>query len=122
MKQGAGLATLASSARHRIRIEAKKLRYTAEFFADVPGVAKDHERLKELIDCCEKRQAALGTIRDREAMAEFMENEAGAGAANDLTKSTILPAGLPPQLKGGTAKELQKAVRSYSKLAAIEPF
>jgi triphosphatase len=124
VKQGADLAKLASGARHRIRIEAKKLRYMAEFFGDVPGVAKDHKRLKELIDCCEKLQAALGTIRDGEAMAEFMEIEAGAGngAANDLTKSTILPAGPPPRLKGGIAKELQKAVRFYSKLAAIEPF
>ncbi|PZR80580.1 MAG: hypothetical protein DLM68_19360, partial [Hyphomicrobiales bacterium] len=46
VKQGAGLAKLASGARHQIRIEAKKLRYMAEFFVDVPGVAKDHKRLK----------------------------------------------------------------------------
>ncbi|MGH6812210.1 MAG: CHAD domain-containing protein [Methylocella sp.] len=124
VKHGAGLAKLAAGARHQIRIEAKKLRYMAEFFAGVPGVAKDHKRLKELIDCCEKLQAALGAIRDEEAMAEFMENEVGVGAdaANGLTKTAILPAGPPPRPKGGIAKELQKAVRSYSKLAAIEPF
>ncbi|MDQ6702490.1 MAG: CHAD domain-containing protein [Pseudomonadota bacterium] len=124
VKQGAGLAKLASGARHQIRIEAKKLRYMAEFFVDVPGVAKDRKRLKELIDCCAKLQAALGAIRDEEAMAEFMENEVwvGADAANGLTKTEILPAGPPPRPKGEIAKELQKAVRSYSKLAAIEPF
>jgi CHAD domain-containing protein len=80
VKQGAGLARLASGARHQIRIEAKKLRYMAEFFGDVPGVAKDHKRLKKLIDCCEMLQAALGAIRDEEAMADFMENEVGVGA------------------------------------------
>jgi triphosphatase len=124
VKQGAGLARLASGARHQIRIEAKKLRYMAEFFVDVPGVARDHKRLKELIDCCEKLQAALGVIRDEEAMAEFMENEVwtGADADNGLAKTAILPAGPPPRPKGGIAKELQKAVRSYSKLAAIDPF
>ncbi len=124
VKQGAGLAKLASGARHQIRIEAKKLRYMAEFFGDVPGIAKDHKRLKELIDCCEKLQAALGAIRDEEAMAEFMENEVGvgAGAANRQTKTAILPAGPPSGPKGGIAKELQKAVRSYARLAAIEPF
>ncbi|MDQ6868252.1 MAG: CHAD domain-containing protein [Pseudomonadota bacterium] len=123
VEQGAGLAKLASGARHQIRIEAKKLRYMAEFFVDVPGVARDHKRLKELIDCCEKLQAALGEIRDEEAMAEFMENKVGTDAdtANGLAKTAILPAGPPPRLKGGIAKELQKAVRSYSKLAAIEP-
>ncbi len=124
VKQGAGLAKLASGARHQIRIEAKKLRYMAEFFGDVPDVAKDHKRLRELIDCCEKLQAALGAIRDEEAMAEFMENGVGvgAGAANGLTKTTVLPAGPPPRPKGGIAKELQKAVRSYAKLVAIESF
>jgi inorganic triphosphatase YgiF len=124
VKQGAGLARLASGARHQIRIEAKKLRYMAEFFVDVPGVARDHKRFKELIDCCEKLQAALGAIRDEEAMAKFMENEVwiGADAANGLAKTAILPAGPPPRPKGGIAKELQKAVRSYSNLAALEPF
>ena len=124
VKQGAGLAKLASGARHQIRIKAKKLRYMAEFFVDVPGVAKDHKRLRELIDRCEMLQTALGAIRDEEAMAEFMENEVwmGADAANGLAKTAILPAGPPPRPKGGIAKELQKAVRSYSKLATLEPF
>ncbi|MGH6820333.1 MAG: CHAD domain-containing protein, partial [Methylocella sp.] len=67
VKQGAGLAKLASGARHQIRIEAKKLRYMAEFFVDVPGVAKDHKRVEEFINCCEMLQAALGAIRDQEA-------------------------------------------------------
>ena len=124
MKPGADLARLASGARHQIRIEAKKLRYMAEFVGDIPGVAKDRKRLQELIACCEKLQAALGAIRDEEAMVEFMENEVrvGADAANGLTKTAILPAGPPPRPNGGIAKELQKAVRSYSKLAAIKAF
>ncbi|MGH6846088.1 MAG: CHAD domain-containing protein [Methylocella sp.] len=124
VKQSAGLAKLGSAARHQIRIEAKKLRYMAEFFIDVPGVAKDRKRLKELIDCYEKLQAALGAIRDEEAMADFMENEVlvGAGAANGQTKTAILPAVPPPPPESLTAKELQKSVRSYSKSAAIEAF
>ncbi|MGH6836715.1 MAG: CHAD domain-containing protein [Methylocella sp.] len=124
VKQGAGLAKLASGARHQIRIEAKKLRYIAEFLVDVPGVAKDRKRLKQLIYCCEKLQTALGAIRDVEAMADFMESEVGVGtdAANGGAKTTVLPAGPPPRLKGGIERELQKAVRSHSQLAAIEPF
>ncbi len=123
VKQGVGLAKLAPGARHQIRIEAKKLRYMAEFFGDVPGVAKDHKHLKELINCCEKLQAALGAIRDEEAMSEFMENKTGvcAGAANGLVKTAIFPVAPPPLPKGGIAKELQKAVRAHSKLAAILP-
>ena len=122
VKQGAGLAKLASGARHRIRIEAKKLRYMTEFFGDVPGIAKDHKRLNDLINCCEKMQAALGAIRDEEAMAQFLENQAGVGAANGPARTATLPAGPPPRARGGIEKELQKAVRAYSKLAAIEAF
>ena len=124
VKQAAGLANLDSGARHQIRIDAKKLRYMAEFFVDVPDVARDHKRFKKLIDYCERLQAALGAIRDEEAMAEFMENEVwmGADAATALAKTTTLPAGPPARAKAGIAKELQKAVRSYSKLAAIDPF
>ncbi len=124
LKQGAGLAKLAPGARHQIRIEAKKLRYMAEFFVDVPGVAKDRKCLKRLIKYCEKLQAALGAIRDDDAMAKFMENEVekGADTANSLTETAVSPAGPPPRPKSGLAKQLRKAVRSYSKLAAIEPF
>lgn len=48
-------------------------------------------------------------------MAEFIATEAGAGAgaANGLTKTTILPAGLPVWPKGGDAKALQGGARLY---------
>ena len=89
----------------------------AEFFVDVPGVAKDHKRLKKLIDCCEKMQTALGVIRDEEAIAEFMEREvwANAEAANKRIHISA------PRAKG-TKRELKKAVRAYSQLAEISAF
>ena len=82
----------------------------AEFFVDVPGVAKDHKRLKKLIDCCEKLQAALGAIRDEEAMAEFMENEVwmGADAANGLAKTAILAGRSRPASEGRRQKRNSK--------------
>jgi triphosphatase len=119
VKRGAGLAKLASGARHQIRIEAKKLRYMAEFFGDVPGIAKDNKRLKDLIEYCEKLQTALGAIRDEEAIAQFLENEAGVDATNSPARTAILPAGPPSRAR---EKEFEKAVRAYSKLAAIEAF
>ncbi|MGQ0445932.1 MAG: CYTH and CHAD domain-containing protein, partial [Beijerinckiaceae bacterium] len=122
VEKGAGLAKLAPDALHKIRIEAKKLRYMAEFFDDVPGVAKDHKRLNNLINCCEKLQTALGAIRDEETMAQFLRNEIGVGAANGPAGTATLPAGPPPRARRGIEKELQKAVRAYSKLAAIKAF
>jgi triphosphatase len=124
VRQGAGLAHLAPGPRHKVRIEAKELRYMAEFFIDVPGVAKDHKRLKQLIVCCEKLQASLGAIRDREAMSEFLEREGlgNTGAANLATKTAILGGVHPPRVDDGTQKDLKKAVRAYSSLAAIKAF
>ncbi|MCI0600304.1 MAG: CHAD domain-containing protein [Beijerinckiaceae bacterium] len=124
VKQSANLEDLSAGARHEIRIEAKKLRYMAEPFASVRGVAKDRGHFKALINCCEKLQDSLGAIRDQEAVAEFMLNEvfadegqpSGAGA-----KTALFPARLPP-LQGGDAKELRKAAGASSKLAALTPF
>ncbi len=124
VRQGAGLAHLAPGPRHKVRIESKELRYMAEFFVDCPGVAKDRKRLKKLIDCCEKLQAALGLIRDEEVMAEFMESEAwrNAGAANGEANPAILASDQPLQAEDGTEKELKKAVRAHMNLAAIDAF
>jgi triphosphatase len=122
---GAGLAHLPPGPRHRVRIEAKELRYMAELFIGVAGVAKDHKRLKKLIACCEKLQATLGAIRDEEALAEFMESETWAridASANGGAHSTILASGHPLQVERGTKKRLKEAVRAYAQLAAIDAF
>jgi CHAD domain-containing protein len=67
------LATGASVERiHRLRIEAKKLRYTLELFAPVLGAAFDGwiERLKAL-------QKVLGVISDCETVREMIERQGG---------------------------------------------
>jgi triphosphatase len=123
VRQGADLANLAPGPRHKVRIKAKELRYMAEFFVDVPGATKDRKRLKKLIACCEKLQSALGAIRDAEAMAEFLESTVGNdAAAGCLAKTAILAPGHPRRVEGGAEKNLKKAVRAYSRLAAIEVF
>ena len=121
IRLGAYLAHLAPGPRHKVRIEAKELRYMADFFADCPGIVRDHKSLKKLIDCCEKMQSALGVIRDEEAIAEFMEREVWghAAAANPEAKPASSEA---PRAKADTKRELKKAVRAYSKLAEIDAF
>ncbi len=121
IRLGAYLAHLAPGPRHKVRIEAKELRYMADFFADCPGIVRDHKSLKKLIDCCEKMQGALGVIRDEEAIAEFMEREVWGHAAPADTEAK--PASLgASQAKVDTKRELKKAVRAYSQLAEIDTF
>ena len=121
VRQGADLAHLAPGPRHKVRIEAKELRYMADFFVDCPGIVHDHRSLKKLIDCCEKMQTALGVIRDEEAIAEFMEREVWGNveAANTERNRNLRRT---PRAKADTKRELKKAVRAYSQLAEINAF
>jgi triphosphatase len=124
VKQGEDLATLDASARHAIRIEAKKLRYMAEFFAAVRGVARQPEQYKVMINCCEKLQEAIGIIRDEEVRTEFMQSDRWPDRRLDARAATAGSAHLshPLQLQSIAAENLRKAVKAYSKLAAINPF
>jgi triphosphatase len=117
VRQGADLAHLAPGPRHKVRIEAKELRYMADFFVDCSGIVNDHRSSKKLIDCCEKIQTALGLIRDEEAIAEFMEREVWANV--EAAKTAI---SRTPRATADTKRELKKAVRAYSQLAEINAF
>jgi hypothetical protein len=76
-----------------------------------------------LLDC-EKLQYVLGAIPDEKAMAEFLRKEVWADvghATGAKTKDLAALKKFAPRSKGAT-KELRKAVRAYSKLAALKPF
>lgn len=124
VKDGTGLAKLGPAARHQIRIEAKRLRYMAEFFAAAPSFSKDREGLKALIGHCRGLQDALGTIRDEEATAEFLQTEAWAGirAVPSGTGPATFSAEHKESLARRIAKELRRAERHYSRLARAKPF
>lgn len=147
-RKDADLEKLSPPQRHEIRIEAKKLRYMAEFFAGLPGVARERKDFKALVNLCEKLQETLGTMRDEEAMATYVHNQRAAAdsgrsksgkagppqiresAQHGAVAGAARPArpeglsGLPtlPQLKSSKNKHLEKAVRAYAKLAALRPF
>jgi triphosphatase len=63
-KRGRDLSTLDDHDRHQVRIEAKKLRYAAEFFAALyPGrkAARRHDKFLKAITALQER---LGTLND----------------------------------------------------------
>lgn len=124
VKRGKDFAKLGSAARHQIRIEAKKMRYMAEFFVPVQGIARDRKHLQALIETCERLQSSLGAVRDREAMAEFLRKAALSGGSRQslLGGTAKLYAASRPDLKGSIAKDFRRASRAYAKLASIEPF
>ena len=64
LKRGKRLDELDSQRRHRLRIQAKKLRYAAEFFAGAFPSKKSQRRRENFVADLEKLQDALGDLND----------------------------------------------------------
>jgi CHAD domain-containing protein len=83
-KRGRDLARLDVAAQHRIRIEAKKLRYATEFFASLAATKKARERHRVFLKSLEDLQEHLGRANDLatgERVASRLPEEALAGLA-----------------------------------------
>jgi CHAD domain-containing protein len=76
-KRGRALAALDPEARHQVRIEAKKLRYAAEFFTSLFGDKKAKRRTKAFLSALEELQSSLGALNDI-ATANEMAHELSA--------------------------------------------
>lgn len=63
-KCGRGMRALDDEARHEVRIDAKKLRYAAEFFASVFPGKKPQRQARRFIDAVQELQAHLGDLND----------------------------------------------------------
>src|SRR5262245_12837748 len=64
LKRGRHLDALDPERRHKLRIQAKKLRYAAEFFAGAFPRRKSARRRQDFVACLEKLQDALGDLND----------------------------------------------------------
>ena len=114
-KRGRGLRHLDAHTRHRARISAKKLRYGAEFFADLFPKPK-----------AMKRQKAFG-----DALADLQDH---LGALNDIETARTLPLGiaggegtgtgptLPEMSEKRVADLLDKAADARTDLLEVKPF
>jgi inorganic triphosphatase YgiF len=116
------LASLDMDALHKLRIRAKKLRYMAQFFADVPGVA-DPKQLKRLLDRLDELQSTLGDMRDEaarrggETELRLWRSETGHADAAPPAAPAFLAA--PIEVDG---KNLGKAMKAFAELVRIDPF
>ena len=88
VKRGTKLAELDPVRRHRMRIQAKKLRYASEFFGVTFPGKKAARRRKEFIAALERLQDTLGDLNDisvheglTERLAEHNRMVASANAA-----------------------------------------
>ncbi len=124
VRQGADLADLGPEARHRVRIEAKKLRYMGEFFVDVLDEVANRKQLKRLVDALGELQTALGEMRDEEAKSDLVEAEVRSWReeGNGLDEAAIAAAEQWGAARIDTSEELGKAISAYKALAKADPF
>ena len=64
-RDGKKLAAIGDEQRHKVRIEAKKLRYAAEFFTSLYGTDKARRRYRRFTKRLEALQDLLGVLNDR---------------------------------------------------------
>jgi inorganic triphosphatase YgiF len=63
-KKGKALDRLDASSRHKLRIQAKKLRYAVEFFASLFASKRAVRRRKQFLSALERLQDGLGDLND----------------------------------------------------------
>lgn len=112
-RSGHGLAELDDDERHAVRIRAKKLRYSAEFFAALFAGDRRTRRRKLFLEALEELQTALGELNDLAIAPALLQRLGlvGTPTAAALTSDA-----------GGRDEMVGRAARAYGALIAAKPF
>ncbi len=124
VRMGRHLNALSPHDRHRLRIEAKKLRYGLDFFAATPGIGKG-SACAALAEGLAGLQSSLGALHDHEARSDLLRTETAAwgrtaGGASDerATFAAGALAAAPPD----AARLMAAAAKAYRKVRRNKPF
>jgi inorganic triphosphatase YgiF len=115
-KRARHLATLSATERHALRIAAKKLRYTAEFFASLFAGSKLDRFLRHF----GRLQKALGALNDLDTMRALM-NDLAEGANADMQRALALCTGWSTGLEEGRIPELAPCWKSVRRTPRFWP-
>ena len=127
VKRGTTLAEIDPAQRHRMRIQAKKLRYAAEFFgATFPG-KKAARRRKEFIAALERLQDTLGDLNDisvHEGLTERLADaqQTGSKRRRRSANKAFAAGRLSGREEARIATVLKDAERAYARFAKAKPF
>ncbi len=111
-RHGRHLARLDDTARHRLRKDAKTLRYAAETAAALFDADRQHHRRKPFLKALQRLQDALGALNDS-TVARQRLNALGLAASPDA--ATLLAA-------WDHARLTEDAARAHRALIARKPF
>ena len=127
LKAGVQLDELDPKRRHKMRIQAKKLRYASEFFGGAFPGKKAMRRLRGFLAGLEKLQDALGDLNDiavHEGLIERMVNahDAGGKQRESRAKEAFAAGRLSGREEARIASVLKDAERAYRAFAKAKPF
>ncbi len=106
---GRKLAKLDDEARHELRIQAKKLRYAAEFFAELYPAKRARRRRRAFLAALETLQAKLGELNDHATGVEVLR-------ALGIADTSFAPP------EGDRDRLLVEAAESYDALMDVKRF
>jgi len=120
-KKGRKLTRLDARSRHKLRIQTKKLRYAAEFFATLFSTKRALKRRKQFLPALELLQDGLGDLND---IAVHEKRIAAMGVRRRRSNaSRVFAAGL---LTGREDARIDAAMTAatdaYADLAKVRPF
>jgi triphosphatase len=127
LKKGAQLDQLDPQRRHEMRIQAKKLRYAAEFFAGAFPGQKAARRRKGFVAGLESLQGALGDLNDiavHEELAEriVVAQDASGKQRGGRGEKAFAAGRLSGREEARIASVLKNAERAYRLFAEAKPF
>jgi inorganic triphosphatase YgiF len=126
LKKGGRLKQLDIHRRHKLRIQAKKLRYAAEFFAGAFPGKKAKERREDFVSALELLQDALGDLNDISVHEGLTERIADAPKSNGKgrkgrAKKAFAAGRLAGREEARVASVLKDAQHAYRIFADAKP-
>jgi triphosphatase len=120
-KNGKALAQLDAPSRHKLRIQAKKLRYAAEFFVSLFAWKRAVKRRKQFLDALGRLQNGLGDLND---IAVHEKRIAAMGIPQQRSNaSRAFAAGLLTGLEDARIEAaMSVATEAYADLGKVKPF
>jgi len=120
-KKAKNLAELNAQDRHKCRIQGKKLRYAAEFFAEAFPTKRAQKRLSKFTSALKKMQDGLGELND---IAVHENRVAAMGLQRpDGSRKKAFEAGLLAGREDARYDAaMRAAVKAYDELAVAKPF
>ena len=117
-RRGGKLRDLDPAARHKLRIEAKKLRYAADAFA---GLFERPKRARAFIEALKQVQDALGDLNDI-AVGERLAHEAAASPGRAETDSAFVAGRITGAQKARIGPLTDRAEAAIAALADAKAF